>query len=674
MVLLGLCGPGVTAVAAVEPAGNWVGRCRIDSADVFVRLGLKSEGAGLRGAASSRKLGARNAPLADIHFDGSELVFGFETPRGAVRLSCRVSENTLGGTAAYGGSSGPCTFRRLYKLEKTAFEVFRGDFQLGSDRVLFVWGGNEWGDHLFLAEGDVRMELTPVGPREFLADDLRTVTFELDSAGKAAAMLVAEPGQKPERAARVRLYEQEAVTFANGDVRLAGVLLLPPGPGPHPGLVFVHGSGPGRRSLYPIEGDRFARQGIAVLAFDKRGVGESSGDWQKADFGELADDVLAGVQYLRRDSRIRADKIGLWGISQAGWIIPLAASRCPDVAFIVPISGGAVMPAEQELWRHRQNLEYLGVAERFIESERKAGMLAYDWDRQIRLGRMPLPQPFADDKLNMFHDAAAVLQRVRQPVLAILGGLDTLTPPRESAGIWADALRRGGNDDYSVRLFPRGTHGLMEAGKTGSPLEMLPEMRWVPGYFDTMVRWIHHHAGGPPFAEARRIDVDPEAIPVESRGMAQVSWYGSGAVQPWQLLLFLVVFGSAVLAAPATGLWRWVRRRKDTQPLRRTRWLAALLGLLNIGIISGMTYVLYQLVMAKPHPVLGHLTLIWNALAVATWLSLVLVVVIGCDCLLAWRQGVWSRIGRVYYSLVALAGICWVPFAWYWDLWRPAAW
>jgi hypothetical protein len=103
------------------------------------------------------------------------------------------------------------------------------------------------------------------------------------------------------------------------------------------------------------------------------------------------------------------------------------------------------------------------------------------------------------------------------------------------AAIWADALRGRGNDDYSVRLFPRGSHGLGDGGKTGSPLELLPELRWVSGYFDTMVKWVHHHAGGPAFPEARQVDVD--AIPIESRGMNHVSWYGSGAVQPGHLLL-----------------------------------------------------------------------------------------------------------------------------------------
>src|SRR5262249_28393983 len=151
------------------------------------------------------------------------------------------------------------------------------------------------------------------------------------------------------------------------------------------------------RASYAVEADRLARHGIASLAFDKRGTGESTGDWHLADFDVLAEDVLAGVQWLRRHPRIRPDKVGLLGISQAGWIIPLAASRCQDIAFIVPISGGAVMPAEQDLWHRRQDLEFLGVPERFIEIQRKVTTMAFDWQRRHKVGSMPIPNPFADD-------------------------------------------------------------------------------------------------------------------------------------------------------------------------------------------------------------------------------------------------------------------------------------
>jgi pimeloyl-ACP methyl ester carboxylesterase len=437
-------------------------------------------------------------------------------------------------------------------------------------------------------------------------------------------------------------------------------------------VVFVHGSGP-QLPFTAVEANRFARHGIASLAFHKRGTGASTGDWRLADFGVLADDVLAGVQVLRRDQRIRGDKVGLFGISQAGWIIPLAASRSKDVAFIVPVSGAAVTPAEQELWRQRQNLEFLGVAERFIDLERKAAAMAYDWQRRSQLGSTPLPNPFVDDNLNMFHDALAVLRTVRQPVLAIFGGKDTLTPPHESAALWAAALRQGGNADYSVRLFRRGTHGLEVAGRTGSPLEVIAERRWVPGFFDTIVKWIRHHVDGPEFPEARQVDVDADAIPVESRGLHRLSWYGSGAVQPWQLLVSLVVFASAVVAAPTRWLWRRMHRRKDVQAGRSlaVEWLAALLSLVNVSVLLTLVYVLYHLVQAAPHPLLARLDLIWNLLAAATWLSLVLAVLVGRGCIAAWRHGWWSRTGRVYFTLVVLVALCWVPFVVYWDLVHP---
>jgi hypothetical protein len=152
-----------------------------------------------------------------------------------------------------------------------------------------------------------------------------------------------------------------------------------------------------------------------------------------------------------------------------------------------------------------------------------------------------------------------------------------------------------------------------------------------------------------------------------------VSWYGSGAVHPWHLLLSLVVFASAVVAAPAAAVGRRLRHPAEAPPARsrRTQWLAALLGLVNVGVMVAMTYVLYQLVMAVPHPVVTRLGLIWNGLAAATWLSLVLVVLVSRGCLAAWRGGWWSRAGRVYYTLVALAAVAWVPFVVYWDLARP---
>jgi len=665
------------AVMADEPMsssinGVWVGRCRIDAKDVFVLLRLKGDAGKATALAQSPALGVQGS-ASDVHVDGERLALSLQAPKGPVRLICEIRDGELVGSVECEGSTGPCAFRRRHEMEPATFKQIQGNYQLDPEHVILV-GGYETTPYRFLCDGDLRVRIIAVGRSEFLTDDLRTVRFEVDENGMAVAAIISEKDQPPQRAPRVRIYTEETVTFANGDVRLAGTLTLPSGPGPHAAVVFVHGSGPGPREYSVSYADRLARSGIASLAFDKRGSGASTGDWRQADFGILADDVLAGVQSLRRNPRIRADKVGLFGISQAGWIIPLAASRSKDVAFVVPVSGGAVTPAEQELWRQRQNLEFLGVAERFINVERKAAAMAYDWQRRNQLGSMLLPNPFTDDNLNMFHDAPAVLRAVHQPVLAIFGGKDTLTPPHESAALWAAALRQGGNRDYSVRLFPSGTHGLEEAGRTGSPLEVVAERRWVPGYFDTIVGWIHHHVDGPEFPAAHQVDVDPDTVPLESRGLHQLSWYGSGMVQPWLILAFLIVFSSAALAAPTRWVWRRVRRSKDAESVTPpvVEWLAALLGLLNVGVLIAEMYVLYQLVQAVPHPVLGRHALIWDLFAAATWLSLILAVWIGYRCTVAWCHSRWPRTGRVYYTVVALVALFWIPFVVYWDLVRPA--
>jgi dienelactone hydrolase len=662
--------PDEPASSALD--GVWGGRCRIDKNDALVYIRLKVQTSGTTALVESPKLGVQRL-AAEVQASGEHVELSFPIARDTVRLRCRLRDGVLVGTTAGDGWTGDCALRRRHDLDAAAFAAFRGNYQMSSDRVLYV-GGYESVPYRFLTDGDRRCVLMAVGPREFLVDDLRTLRFERDDHGGAVAAIVAEAGQPDVRAPRVRLYTEEPVTFASGEVRLAGTLRVPMTAGPHPAVVFVHGSGPGPREHSARDADRFARSGIASLAFDKRGSGASTGDWRQADFDVLVEDILAAVHHLRGDPRIRADKVGLFGISQAGWIIPLAATRSADVAFIVPVSGAAVMPAEQELWRQRQNLEFLGVPERYIALERQAAAMVYDWQRRHQLGSMPLPDPFTDDALNMFHDAPGVLRAVRQPVLAIFGGKDTLTPTHESAALWANALREGGNTDYSVRLFPNGTHGLEEAGRTGSPLEMLVEPRWVASYFDTVVRWIHHHAGGPAFAAARQVDADPDAVPLQARGMHELSWFGSGAVQPWQLLGSLLVFASAVLTLPAAWLWRRIHRRPvDASARPRTvAWLAAIVGLVNVGVLLTLVYVLQQLVQARPHPVLARLDLIWNLLAAATWVSLALTAWMAYALVVAWRDRRGPRNARIYYSVVLVTALCWVPFAFYWDLVRPA--
>lgn len=136
------------------------------------------------------------------------------------------------------------------------------------------------------------------------------------------------------------------LTFENGGVRLAYTIDLPPGSGPFPGVVLGHGSGEVTRHQLTWMSSRFTAMGFAVLRFDKRGVGESTGTYSgvgpansETMFRDLASDVEAGVRTLRARPEVDAKRVGLAGASQAGWILPLAARNLKDAAFVILASG-----------------------------------------------------------------------------------------------------------------------------------------------------------------------------------------------------------------------------------------------------------------------------------------------------------------------------------------------
>jgi pimeloyl-ACP methyl ester carboxylesterase len=139
-------------------------------------------------------------------------------------------------------------------------------------------------------------------------------------------------------------------TFPSGDIRLAYRLDVPTGTGPFPAVVMGHGSGQATRHQLGSLAQGLVGAGFAVLRYDKRGVGDSGGVYELAGnvanservFPTLAGDMLAGVEFLKTRREVDAARIGLFGVSQAGWIIPLAASRSADVKFMILVVGPTV--------------------------------------------------------------------------------------------------------------------------------------------------------------------------------------------------------------------------------------------------------------------------------------------------------------------------------------------
>jgi pimeloyl-ACP methyl ester carboxylesterase len=596
-----LASPGLSGTAlAASPSpmsagrgygldGTWVGTyqrqhlgpafvaIRIDESQATPQINVSIRSQRIAGARATRVVANRGRLDFEIGM-GRNAERGtdwhFDLQQTGERLDGRV-ELRPGPDGASDASAGSFSLRlqRARDLKLDQFRAFVGNYRLaksdqgsaaepGAEADVFFVGygsspanrGNS--DYAYVTLGDRFQQIVPIGPDSFLADDGARLAFDRDAdkkvkrlrwtAALSATELPAAKPPAPEVAERVELWREEQVSFDGPGATLSGSVYTPTAQGPHPALVFVHGSGPQiRLDNWPMA-DRFARAGIACLSFDKRGTGNSTGDWRQADFDLLADDVVAAVDALRRRPDIRPDQIGLWGVSQAGWVIPVAANKSNHIAFCIPVSGGAVSPAEQELWRRTQYLQFLGCDRRLLEAMRRGVAMHFQWEQLYKAGKFPIPPLFEIEPLDMYLDAPAAIRNVRQPVLAIFGESDVLTPPRESAAIWANQLQAGGNRDHSVRLFPHATHGLLVSDR---PFEALPESRLAPGYLNTMLDWIAKHTGNTgnvaPAADKARAQTTPSIAldiaadtpdVIESRGMQQVPWYGSAPVQVTLLL------------------------------------------------------------------------------------------------------------------------------------------
>jgi len=143
-------------------------------------------------------------------------------------------------------------------------------------------------------------------------------------------------------------YDSEEVTYENSrqPVKLAGTLTMPRGEGPFPVAITISGSGASDRDEshfghkpFHVIADHLARRGIAVLRFDDRGRGESTGKHAGATSTDFATDVEAGIEFLKKHPKINVNRIGLIGHSEGGLIAPMVAAERDDVHFIVMLAG-----------------------------------------------------------------------------------------------------------------------------------------------------------------------------------------------------------------------------------------------------------------------------------------------------------------------------------------------
>jgi len=286
----------------------------------------------------------------------------------------------------------------------------------------------------------------------------------------------------------------EDVTFSHAGASLAGSLAVPDADAP--GVVMVGGSGPTDRhndTYFPPIRDHLLAAGIAVLSYDKRGVGGSSGDWRDATFDDLAADALAALDFLRARPGVRADAVGLFGHSEGGWVVLRAAAGRDDLPWVITNSCPGTTPAVQErhALRHAGDAT-LAVYDRLCEAGRRDA----DLTEATRIAHSaPKPNVFSDywdetderlwrfTKRKQDHDPIPDALRLRCPHLAIFGAADELVPVADSIHLFSTAAchpERHPLATLSVELFPHADHRVQVTGT-----------RLAAGYLDTLTRRIH---------------------------------------------------------------------------------------------------------------------------------------------------------------------------------------
>ena len=342
---------------------------------------------------------------------------------------------------------------------------------------------------------------------------------------------------RPQEPKKPYPYKEEEVEFPNpvAGIKLAGTLTMPDSGGPFGAVALITGSGPEDRNEavfghkpFLVLADYLTRRGIAVLRWDDRGVGKSTGDPKTATTADLATDVLAAVAYLKTRAEIAPNRIGLLGHSEGGVIAPMVANQSKDIAFVVLMAGtglrgdsilmlqsrlvakaegasdstiAATMPFERRTLDIALKETDTAVAApelRAVMKEALAKMSAQDKeafgysDEAIEPQVKQVLSPWF--RYFLRYDPQPALRALKVPVLAVVGSKDVQVAPKENLSAIEAALKAGGNKDYTVKELP-GLNHLLQTAVTGGISEYAKtEETIAPAALAVMGDWIVAHA------------------------------------------------------------------------------------------------------------------------------------------------------------------------------------
>lgn len=342
------------------------------------------------------------------------------------------------------------------------------------------------------------------GPSFALPDPVEvTATF----AGDPVDRLTWQNGSRKVTAKKSAAYSRNDVQISVEGANLGCEILSPAGSRKYPAVVLVPGSGGVTRFTdYYILAELFAGQNIASLVCDKRGTGTSSGDWRYQSFEQQAQDIVAGMEYLRRRPEVDGSRVGIWAFSQGAYPGPIAAVT-GNASFLILVAGSALPLRDVVTLTDIEQMKRSGTSAEEIDrykgyqGRRQQALLArsfeaYENARKEYEGAAFVPatpaaaEAFKNNwsieraRLMWPYEPQPTLRKIKIPVLAFWGSEDSDALLHLNRPAMEQALREAGNTDYSLRVIAGAGHGLR------INMRGLGDVGYAPEYISGMLEWL----------------------------------------------------------------------------------------------------------------------------------------------------------------------------------------
>ncbi len=528
----------------MEIVGDWVGGFELEGRWNFFKVKfeekegvIKGEVRFLPGNFLSTILAEESQSILALTREGTNLHFEIPGEAENFVFDLVFQDSALQGRVRKGRVSGEAQFLQIVQVDKDILDKYLGEYYLESKRYISIFRLSQQGEEgefsFYDSETGRVGSLFALSDTSFFSGPSFTTPFPVDikaefvveNSGEVSGLRWERGSFKAIFAKKAETFIQEDFSFQNGDITLKGTLKFPAKKGKHPAIIFIHGSGPGTRDQVSVLSHFFLHSGIAVLGFDKRGCGESQGDWRRADFDELASDVIAAVSSLKSHERIDSKKIGLYGVSQGGWIAPLAASLSDDISFFISHSGPGVSPRIQEIYTLSNIMKMMNYSQEEINQTGEVLNLLFDFvkyreggerlDEKIRklrenprISRFMPPtteeiswEAFYEKQeqrmgdpgwflhLDVDFDPIPLYKKITCPALVIFGKHDFTVPVEESAEKIRRALEEGQHPNYMIKILDNAGHGVLEVDSK-NPASPASPSRFVPGYLELLGEWL----------------------------------------------------------------------------------------------------------------------------------------------------------------------------------------